>query len=345
MTMPGRNYFQSNSGYRYGFNGKELDKETSSTTTYDYGFRIYSPALGRFLSVDPITAQYPMLTPYQFASNRPIDGIDLDGLEFFKKDNYNYRMDYYPVAKAGSIMQGVNNSANNVGAFLWNGTFGALLEANKSINNYFAGGYKEPSTNIMASFDHFQNQAYKYHTTTPLKQQLADGVDAATDLRNYEILPSLIIAHTFSSPAALSTSTAKLPLQEEIFTKSIKSRVKAETYAEMTTYKGRGYFNANDFIKVNNEAFDLISTIERKVVDVATTTKTNLKISSWETTKIDRLNKLRPQGYSSTLQMYVKEGQYTAEQLANYKKSLNDYISSEGFKNVNAEVDVIPKKK
>ncbi|OQP49821.1 hypothetical protein A4H97_28460 [Niastella yeongjuensis] len=35
----------------------------------------------RFLSVDPLTKQYPMLTPYQFASNQPIWAIDLDGLE------------------------------------------------------------------------------------------------------------------------------------------------------------------------------------------------------------------------------------------------------------------------
>lgn len=82
MTMPGRTYAQPNTKYRYGFNGKELDKEASSTTTYDYGFRIYSPALGKFLSVDPFTKKYPMLTPYQFASNKPISGVDLDGLEY-----------------------------------------------------------------------------------------------------------------------------------------------------------------------------------------------------------------------------------------------------------------------
>jgi hypothetical protein len=44
--------------------------------------RIYSERLARFFSVDPITAKYPELTPYQFASNRPIDGIDKDGLEW-----------------------------------------------------------------------------------------------------------------------------------------------------------------------------------------------------------------------------------------------------------------------
>lgn len=33
------------------------------------------------LSVDPLTKSYPELTPYQFASNRPIEAIDLDGLE------------------------------------------------------------------------------------------------------------------------------------------------------------------------------------------------------------------------------------------------------------------------
>jgi hypothetical protein len=50
-------------------------------STYDYGFRIYNPALGRFLSVDPLTKEYPYYTPYQFAGNMPINCIDLDGLE------------------------------------------------------------------------------------------------------------------------------------------------------------------------------------------------------------------------------------------------------------------------
>ncbi len=85
LAMEGRS--QSSDGYRYGFNGKEkdTDKEWGSQTHYDYGFRIYNPAIAKFLSVDPLTQSYPMLTPYQFASNRPIDGIDLDGQEWVVK--------------------------------------------------------------------------------------------------------------------------------------------------------------------------------------------------------------------------------------------------------------------
>ena len=49
--------------------------------TYDYGFRIYNPALGKFLSVDPLSPDYPWYTPYQFAGNKPVWKIDIDGLE------------------------------------------------------------------------------------------------------------------------------------------------------------------------------------------------------------------------------------------------------------------------
>lgn len=76
---PGRQYGTLG---RYGFNGKEQDPEIKGTgTQYDYGFRIYDPRLGRFLSVDPLFRSFPWYTPYQFAGNRPIFAIDLDGLE------------------------------------------------------------------------------------------------------------------------------------------------------------------------------------------------------------------------------------------------------------------------
>jgi RHS repeat-associated protein len=83
MGMPGRKH-SVDGAYRYGFNGKENDNDVKGEgNQQDYGMRVYDPRLGKFLSVDPITKKYPMLTPYQFASNSPISGIDLDGLEFY----------------------------------------------------------------------------------------------------------------------------------------------------------------------------------------------------------------------------------------------------------------------
>ncbi len=80
--MPERSFTAGNS-YRYGFNGKENDNEVKGgSNQQDYGARIYDPTIGRFLSVDPLTSGYPALTPYQYASNNPIEGIDLDGLEY-----------------------------------------------------------------------------------------------------------------------------------------------------------------------------------------------------------------------------------------------------------------------
>jgi RHS repeat-associated protein len=101
MGMPGRKY-AADGAYRYGFNGKENDNDVKGEgNQQDYGFRIYDPRLGRFLSVDPLTKNYPMLTPYQFASNRPIQGIDLEGLEFFTAADCYIRlsMNYNPELK------------------------------------------------------------------------------------------------------------------------------------------------------------------------------------------------------------------------------------------------------
>jgi RHS repeat-associated protein len=81
MLMPGRS-FSATSKYRYGFNGKENDNEVKGVgNQQDYGMRIYDPRLGRFLSVDPLTKDYPWYTPYQFAGNKPVEAIDLDGAE------------------------------------------------------------------------------------------------------------------------------------------------------------------------------------------------------------------------------------------------------------------------
>lgn len=80
--MPGRSYNPTD--YRYDFNGKPTDEELGDWQ--DYGERMYMKRLGRFPTPDPIIIygkKYADLSPYQFASNTPIQAIDLDGLEAF----------------------------------------------------------------------------------------------------------------------------------------------------------------------------------------------------------------------------------------------------------------------
>ena len=77
MEMPGRTF--NPTSYAYDFNGKRTDYELEDWQ--DYGNRMYMKRICRFPTPDPLTAKYPMLTPYQFASNRPTVSKDIDGLE------------------------------------------------------------------------------------------------------------------------------------------------------------------------------------------------------------------------------------------------------------------------
>jgi RHS repeat-associated protein len=87
VVLEGRKFVSASGEHRYDFNGKETDQETY---WQDYGFRVYNPKLGKFLSEDPLTKDYPWYTPYQFAGNKPIWAIDLDGLEeYIATDFYN----------------------------------------------------------------------------------------------------------------------------------------------------------------------------------------------------------------------------------------------------------------
>ncbi|MBI1308068.1 MAG: hypothetical protein GC181_15795 [Bacteroidetes bacterium] len=82
MGITETGYAAPEGGYRFGFNGKEDDNEISNNGNQcDYGFRIFNPRIGRFLSVDPLFRTYPWYSPYQFTGNCPIKFIDVDGRE------------------------------------------------------------------------------------------------------------------------------------------------------------------------------------------------------------------------------------------------------------------------
>ena len=86
MVQPDRH--GNTEGYRYGFNGMEMDNEVRENPTtgtvgtgnsYTTHFRQYDPRSGRWLSLDPEMKRYPAFSPYSAYGNNPILVVDLEG--------------------------------------------------------------------------------------------------------------------------------------------------------------------------------------------------------------------------------------------------------------------------
>ncbi len=53
----------------------------------EFEFRMYDPAIGRFMQIDPLAEDYAYQSVYNFAENRVIDGNELEGLEWTRFEN------------------------------------------------------------------------------------------------------------------------------------------------------------------------------------------------------------------------------------------------------------------
>jgi RHS repeat-associated protein len=70
-----------NESHRYGFNGMEQDAEVKGEgNSYTTEFRQYDPRIGRWLSLDPLTASFPWQSPYVAFDNNPVLLKDPKGL-------------------------------------------------------------------------------------------------------------------------------------------------------------------------------------------------------------------------------------------------------------------------
>jgi len=78
---------------KYRYNGKEFI-EDFGIGLHDYGARWYDPAVGRFMSVDPLADKYPGWTPYNYTLNNPVRLVDRNGME---------AEDWYKNIKTGEV--------------------------------------------------------------------------------------------------------------------------------------------------------------------------------------------------------------------------------------------------
>jgi len=138
----------------YKFNSKELDAETG---LYYYGARYYTPEIGIWLSVDPMSDKYPSLSPYAYCGNNPVMLVDPDGREIWIIGD--------AASEAFSQLQNKSNlklSINSEGKVEAKGI--AWTKADRMIKK--ASKDQNVKVNIEAknsnTFDGWDNKEYKY---------------------------------------------------------------------------------------------------------------------------------------------------------------------------------------
>ena len=202
--MPGRKY-TNGSQYRYGFNGKENDIEVKGEgNEQDYGMRIYDPRLVRFLSVDKITKKYPELTPYQFASNTPIQAVDIDGKEAFFIHGTASGPQTWTTKLTNLVTTLFTNNVHQDATFSW-----------QPMSNSYSNDEKDRSVAALRLVDHIMDYRKKNNIKdeeiTLIGHSNGGNVDiqAAEMLYNkYDIKVNII---NFNTPAHNSTTSRENP--------------------------------------------------------------------------------------------------------------------------------------
>ena len=116
--------------YRNGFQGQERDDEVKGEgNSVNYKYRMHDPRVGRFFAVDPLAAKYPYYTPYQFSGNRPIDAVELEGLEEFIliNDGSKYTL-VWDITARNRRQEGVYGGQSQTGTIMVVNSSGQVIE-------------------------------------------------------------------------------------------------------------------------------------------------------------------------------------------------------------------------
>ena len=235
MMMPARTFRGGPGIYRYGFNGKENDKDITESTQ-DYGMRISDNRLGRFLSVDPLTKNYPELTPYQFASNSPIENSDLDGKESISETQHGLARQFEAQIQMKTALQTAHEQKIKYFTNPSNSTQAPSPPYLRTSSNLSP----TEKTNAEVLFNiNLQKEGYNYDLTKKPGTKLLDN-KTFQNFSNNIALPVLEIA---SYTAGLGEAASLLKLSRALISTS-KSEVSASALAKL--WQGKGAYSGVD---------------------------------------------------------------------------------------------------
>ncbi|MBT1708764.1 hypothetical protein KK062_11040 [Fulvivirgaceae bacterium PWU5] len=151
LTMEGRSYEREK--YNYGFQGQEQDNEFNGNYAFEY--RIHDPRIGRFLSLDPLSPEYPWNSPYAFSENKVISAIELEGLE-----SVDLNTGEVDKTLSGQNLQTVQSKKD---AAPWKDMAGFTAPTSQYVQANFRGNSVTPQPMSRASGD---EMSYDYYSVT-----------------------------------------------------------------------------------------------------------------------------------------------------------------------------------
>jgi RHS repeat-associated protein len=161
------------------YNGKEYQRE-QNLNWYDYGARMYDPALGRWHVNDPLSEKYASYSPYQYALNNPLKFVDPDGRDVrifysndWRGDNLRAAMDILRSTKEGNRI--ISDAATNEKVSVY---IVGTTESPWGVNGQTADQPNVGERDLPSTIEVYGSSSY----AKVLKQ--FSGLDASDDIRH-----------------------------------------------------------------------------------------------------------------------------------------------------------------
>ena len=171
------NSYTSGTENLYKFTGKEEQQETE---WYDFGARMYDPALARWQVVDPLAEKYYSSSPYNYVDGNPISRIDPNGMDWEQTEGGFTTTDKKDIARVLEGMKAMSASKEGNGGSEEKGSSENGNEGDESNGS-------EPGQELIETYESNKSTATALQMAGETLLELGPGGSSISKARNFLI--------------------------------------------------------------------------------------------------------------------------------------------------------------